>query len=124
MKYIILVLCFCLLSRRFHLFSHLNYFSLLVHFIFLFLSILSFLSDKIRTQYVRREDKKYTIFLLPEEKANNCQRDSKCWRMPGACKCIVIDDEVTSMMYTFDRDNVMIGKINFFETLPFLTIDN
>ena len=31
-------------------------------------------ADKIRPQYVLREDTKDTIVLLPEEKANSCQR--------------------------------------------------
>ena len=60
-----------------------------------------------------------TIVLLPEEKANICQRDRKCWSMLCACKCIVIDDGVTSTMNAFDRDNAMLGKITFFENLPF-----
>ena len=54
---------------------------------------------------------KDTIVSLPEEKANSCQRDSKCWRVPGACTCIVTDDGVTSMTNAFDRDNAMIGRI-------------
>ena len=74
-----------------------------------------------RTQKIPSED---TIVLLPEEKANSCQRDSKCWRVPGAFKCIVIDDRVTSMRNDFNHDNAMLGKINFFENLPFLTIDD
>ena len=64
-----------------------------------------------------------TIVLLLEEKANSCQRDSECWRVPGACTCIVIDDGVTIMRNAFNRDNAMLGKINFFENLPFLTTD-
>ena len=44
--------------------------------------------DKIRPQYIQRKDTKDTIVLLPEEKANICQRDRKCWRMPGACTYI------------------------------------
>ena len=79
--------------------------------------------DKIRPQYVRRVDTKDTIISLPEEKANSCQRDSKCWRLPGVCTYIDIDDGVTSMMNAFDRDNAMLGRIIFFENLPFLTID-
>ena len=55
-----------------------------------------------RTQKIPSED---TIVLLPEEKANSCQRDSNCWRVPGACTCIVIDDVVTIMRNYFDRDN-------------------
>ena len=74
-----------------------------------------------RTQNIPLED---IIVLLPEEKANSCQRDSKCWRVPGACTCIVIDDGVTSMRNAFDRDNAMLGKITFFENLPFLTTDD
>ena len=74
-----------------------------------------------RTQKIPSED---TIVLLPEEKANSCQSDSKCWRVPGACTCIVIDDRVTSMRNAFDRDNAMLGKITFFENLPFLTTDD
>ena len=74
-----------------------------------------------RTQKIPSED---TIVLLPEEKANSCQHDSECWRVLGACMCIVIDDGVTSMMNAFDRDNSMLGKITFFENLTFLTIDN
>ena len=69
-----------------------------------------------RTQKIPSED---TIVFLPEEKSNSCQRDSKCWRVPGACTCIVIDDGVTSMINAFDRDNAMLGKITFFENLPF-----
>ena len=42
-----------------------------------------------RTQKIPSED---NIVLLPEEKANSCQRDSKCWRVLGACTCIVIDE--------------------------------
>ena len=71
-----------------------------------------------RTQNIPSED---TIVSLPEEKANICQRERECWRVPGACKCIVIDDGVTSMMNDFDRDNSMIGKITFLETFPILT---
>ena len=67
---------------------------------------------------------KDTIISLPEEKANSCQRDSECWRVPGACTCIEIDDGVTSMMNAFDCDNAMLGKITFFENLTFLTIDD
>ena len=74
-----------------------------------------------RTRKIASED---TIFLLPEEKAYSCQRDSKCWRVLGACTYIVIDDRVTSMRNAFDRDNAMLGKITFFENLPFLTTDD
>ena len=69
-----------------------------------------------RTQNIPSED---TIVLLPEEKADTCQRDSECWRVPGACTTIVIDDGVTSMRNAFDHDNAMLGKITFFENLPF-----
>ena len=74
-----------------------------------------------RTRKIPSEN---TIILLPEERANSCQRDSECWRVPGACTCIVIDDGVTNMINAFDRDNAMLGKITFFENLPFLTIDD
>ena len=67
-----------------------------------------------RTLKIPSED-----ILLPEEKANSCQRDSECWRVPGACTCIVIYDGVTSMRNDFDRDNAILGKITFFENLPF-----
>ena len=62
---------------------------------------------------------KYTIVSVPEEKANSCQRDSECWRVPGACTCILTDDRVTSMMNAFDRDNTMLGRITSLRTLPF-----
>ena len=62
---------------------------------------------------------KDTIVVLPEEKANSCQRDSECWRVTGACTCIVIDDEVSSMRNAFDRDNAMLGKITFPDNFPF-----
>ena len=71
-----------------------------------------------RTRKMPSED---TIVLLPEEKANSCQCDSECWRVPGACTYILIDDRVTSMINAFDIDNSMLGKITFFENLPFLT---
>ena len=64
------------------------------------------------------------IILLPEEKENSFQRDSKCWRVPGACTWIAIDDGVTIMINAFDRENAMLGKITFFENLPLLTIDD
>ena len=67
---------------------------------------------------------KDTIVLLPEEKANSCQRDSEFWRVPGAFTCIVTDDGVTIMMNAFDRYNAILGRITFFENLLFLTIDN
>ena len=74
---------------------------------------------KKRPQSVKREDTKDTIVLLPEDKVNSCQRDSKCWRIPGVCTCIVTDDRVTSMMNDFDRDNAMVGGITFWRTCPF-----
>ena len=73
-----------------------------------------------RTKKIPSED---TIVLLPEERANSCQRYSECWRVPGACTYIVIDDGVTRMRNSFDRGNAMLGKITFFENLPFLTTD-
>ena len=69
-----------------------------------------------RTRKIPSED---SIVVLPEEKANSCQRDSECWRVPGACTCIVIDDEVSSMRNAFDCDNAMLGKITFPENFPF-----
>ena len=65
------------------------------------------------TQKIPSKD---TIFLLPEEKANSCQRDSECWRVPGACTCIVTDARVISMMNAFDRDNATVGGITFWRT--------
>ena len=62
---------------------------------------------------------KDTNVLFPEEKANSCQRDRKCWRVPGACTCIVAYDGVTSMMNDFDHDNATLGRITFFENLTF-----
>ena len=80
-------------------------------------------TDKIRPQYVRREDTKDTIvryiFLLPEDKADSCQRDSECWRVLGACTYIVIDDGVTSIGNDFDRGSARIGEITFLITCPF-----
>ena len=75
-----------------------------------------------RTRKIPSED---TIVLLPEEKANSCQRDSECWRVPGECTCIVIDDRVTIMRNAFDRDNAMLWQNHFPENLPFwqLTIE-
>ena len=70
-----------------------------------------------RTQKILLED---NIVLLLKEKANRCQSDSKCWQVPGACTCIVIDDGVTSMRNAFDCDYAMLGEITFFENLPFL----
>ena len=69
-----------------------------------------------RRQNIPSED---TIVLLPEEKANICQRDSEFWRVPGACTCIVIDDRVTRLRNAFNPDNTMLGKITFPENLPF-----
>ena len=78
-------------------------------------------TDKIRPQYdhectyegmTQKIPSKYTIFLLPEEKANSCHRDSECWRVPVTCTCIVTDDGVTSMMNAFDHDNAILGGIN------------
>ena len=68
-----------------------------------------------RTRKIPSED---TIVLLPEEKANSCQHEMKCWRVQGAFKCVVIDDGVTSMRNAFDRDNAMLGKITFLENFP------
>ena len=69
-----------------------------------------------RTRKISSED---TIVLLPEEKADSCQRDSKCWRMLGARTYIVIDDGVTSIGNAFDRGSARIGKITFLRTCPF-----
>ena len=74
-----------------------------------------------RTRKIPSED---TIVLLPEEKADRCQRDSECWRVLGACTYIVIDDVVTSIGNDFDRGSARIGEITFFENLPLLTTDN
>ena len=74
-----------------------------------------------RTRNIPSED---TIVLLPEEKANSCQSDSKCWRLPGACTYIVIYDGVTSIGNDFDCGSAMLGKITFFENLPLLTTDD
>ena len=65
-----------------------------------------------------------TIVLLPEDKANSCQRESECWCMPGACTYIVIDDGVTNMRNAFDRGSAMLGKITFFDNLPLLTTED
>ena len=67
-------------------------------------------------RYVRQDDTKDTIVSLPKEKTNSCQRDSECWRVPGACTCIVTDDGVTSTMNAFERDNFMLGRITFWRT--------
>ena len=60
-----------------------------------------------------------TIILILEEKANSCQSDSKCWHVHGACTCIENNDGLTSMINAFDCDNAMLGRITFFENLPF-----
>ena len=60
------------------------------------------------TQKISSKD---IIVSLPEDKANICQRDNECWRVPGVCTCIVTDDGVNSMMNAFDRDNAMLGRI-------------
>ena len=63
-------------------------------------------TDKICPQYAhertydgmtQKMPSKDTIVSLPEENANNCQRDSEFRRVPGTCTCIVTDDVVTSM---------------------------
>ena len=74
-----------------------------------------------RTRKIPLED---TIVLLSEEKADSCQRDSKCWRMLGACTYIVIDDGVTSIGNAFNCGSARIGEITFFENLPLLTTDD
>ena len=74
-----------------------------------------------RTRKIPSED---TFVLLPEEKADSCQRGSKCWRLPGVYTYIVIDDGVTIIGNAFDRGSAMLGKITFFENLPLLTTDN
>ena len=66
----------------------------------------------VRTRKMPSED---TIVLLPEEKADSCQRDSGCWCVLGACTYIVIDDGVTSIGNDFNRGNARIGEITFFE---------
>ena len=60
-----------------------------------------------------------TIVLILEEKADSCQRDSKCWRVLGVCTYIVIDDGVTSIGNDFDRGSARISKITFLRTCPF-----
>ena len=74
-----------------------------------------------RTQKIPSED---TIVLLLEEKGDRCQRDSKCWRMLGACTYIVIDDGVTSIGNAFYRGSARIGEITFFKNFPLLTTDD
>ena len=74
-----------------------------------------------RTQKIPSDD---TIVLLPEEKTNSCQRDSKYWRVPGACTYIFIDDRATSIGNAFDPGSAMLGKITFFENFPLLTTDD
>ena len=63
-------------------------------------------TDKIRPQYAHKRTydgmtqnipSKDTIVSPPEEKANSCQHDSECLRVPGVCTCVVTDDVVTSM---------------------------
>ena len=80
-------------------------------------------TDKICPQYVQQKDTKYTIrryiFLLPEEKADSCQRNRKCWRVLDACTYIVIDDGVTSIGNAFDCGSSRIGAITFLRTCPF-----
>ena len=73
------------------------------------------------TQKIPLED---TIVLLPEEKADSCQRDSKCWHVLGACTYIVIDDRVTSIGNAFDCGSARLGEITFFENLPLLKTDD
>ena len=65
-----------------------------------------------------------TIVLLPEEKADSCQRDSKCWRVMGACTYMVIDEGVTSIGNAFDCGSTRISEITLFENLPLLTTDD
>ena len=74
-----------------------------------------------RTQKISSE---YTIVLFLEEKANSCQSDIECWRVPGACTYIVIHYRVISMRNAFDCGNAMLGKITFLENLPLLTTDD
>ena len=59
------------------------------------------------------------IVLLPEEKADSCQRDSERWRVLGACTYIVIDDGVTRIGNAFGRGSARIGEITFLRTCPF-----
>ena len=66
-----------------------------------------------RTRKIPSED---TIVLLPEDKANSCQRDSECWRVTGACTYIVIDDGATSIGNSFYRGSARIGEITFLRT--------
>ena len=49
---------------------------------------------------------------------------SSCWRVPGACTRIDIDDGVPRMMNAFDLDNAMLGRITFLGELALLTIDD
>ena len=69
-----------------------------------------------RTQNIPSED---TIVLLLEEKVESCQSDSECWRVLGACTCIVIDDGVTIIGNAFDHGSARIGEITFLRTCPF-----
>ena len=64
----------------------------------------------------RKIPSKDSIVSLMEEKANICQRDSKCWRMPGVCTCIETGDRVISTMNAFDCGNAMLGRITFRRT--------
>ena len=90
--------------------AYLAAFALRVSEVYLLICLFSLVYDKIRPQYAhehmydgmtRKIPSKDTIVLLLEEKANSCQRDSECWRVPGTCTCIVTDDGVTSMMNAF-----------------------
>ena len=65
-----------------------------------------------------------TIVLIPEEKADSCQSDSKCWRVMGVCTYIVIDDGETIIGNAFHRGSARIGEITFLRTCPFLTTDD
>ena len=80
-------------------------------------------TDKILPKYVQQKDMKDNIWryivLIPEEKANICQRDSEWWRVLGACTYIVIDDGVTSIVNAFYRGSSRIGEITFLRTCPF-----
>ena len=69
-----------------------------------------------RTRNIPSED---TIVLLPEDKADICQRESKCWRVLGTCTYIVIDDGVTSIEHAFDRGSARIGEITLLRTCRF-----
>ena len=45
----------------------------------------------------RKIPSKDTIISLPKERANSCQCDSECWRVPGVCTFIVNDDLFATM---------------------------